>query len=110
VARAGGAAALAAAMVCFGFSKGLYESNIFAALFDSIEPRARGTAAGVMNTVGWSGGALGPLAIGFAAQYGRHGADQAANMADGIAACSWVYAACAALLFFAAFRLSGRRA
>ena len=46
-------------------------SGIFASVYDTIEPRARGTAAGIMNTVGWGGGALGPLFVGLAAKYGR---------------------------------------
>jgi hypothetical protein len=37
-----------------------------------------------MNTVGWAGGALGPLAIGIATKYGRHGADTVANMSEAI--------------------------
>jgi MFS family permease len=63
---------LIVAMTIFGLSKGLYDSNIFASLYDVIAPRARASAAGLMNTVGWGGGALGPLAVGIATQYGRH--------------------------------------
>src|SRR6059036_659715 len=44
---------LLVAMALFGLCKGFYDSGIFASLFDTIEPRARGTAAGIMNTVGW---------------------------------------------------------
>ena len=44
-------------MTAFGVCKGFYDSGIFASLYDSIEPSARGTAAGLMNTVGWGGGA-----------------------------------------------------
>jgi hypothetical protein len=33
---------------------------------------AKGSAAGLMNTVGWGGGALGPLAVGVATGYGPH--------------------------------------
>lgn len=51
-------------MTGFGFCKGLYDSGIFASLFDAIEPRARGTPTGLMNTVGWGGGAVGPVAVG----------------------------------------------
>ncbi|HEX4644693.1 MAG TPA: MFS transporter, partial [Verrucomicrobiae bacterium] len=50
-------------MSLFGLCKGLYDSNIFAAIFDVVEPRARSSAAGIMNTVGWGGGALGPLVV-----------------------------------------------
>ena len=48
------------AMTVFGAAKGLYDSNIFASLYDAVPPTARATAAGVMNTVGWAGGACGP--------------------------------------------------
>ena len=91
------------AMTFFGLCKGLYDSNIFASLYDVIEPRARATAAGIMNTVGWGGGALGPLAVGFATQYGRHGEDKVANMSEAIAFGSIVYIAGALLLFIVAF-------
>lgn len=86
------------AMGCFGLCKGLYDSNIFASLYDVVEPRARGTAAGVMNTVGWGGGALGPLFVGWAATHGRH-ATEVENMSDAIARCGAIYLAGAALLF-----------
>jgi len=40
------------AMTIFGLCKGFYDSGIFASLYDNIEAHARGTAAGIMNTVG----------------------------------------------------------
>jgi MFS family permease len=98
------------ATAVFGLCKGLYDSNIFASLYDVVEPRARASAAGIMNTAGWSGGALGPLAVGIATQYGRHGADTAANMGDAIALGSLVYAAGGLALLFAAVRLAGKSA
>lgn len=88
-------------MSLFGLCKGLYDSNIFAAIFDVIEPRARGTAAGIMNTVGWGGGALGPLAVGWLSKYGRHSSEME-NMSEAIASCSVIYLVGAALLFIAA--------
>lgn len=75
---------LLAAMAGFGFCKGLYDSNIFASLYDVMEPRVRATAAGLMNTVGWTGGALGPLYVGWATKYGHH-ASKADNMSEAIA-------------------------
>lgn len=53
-------AALAAAGLC----KGIYDANIFASLFDVIDPEDRGTAAGLMNSVGWTGGFMAPVAVG----------------------------------------------
>jgi MFS family permease len=55
------------ALAGFGFCKGIYDANIFAAIYDVIDPRVRGTAAGLMNTVGWAGGSLAPMVIGLAA-------------------------------------------
>jgi MFS family permease len=91
---------LLGAMTFFGFCKGLYDSNIFASLYDVIEPRARATAAGLMNTVGWGGGALGPLYVGLATTYGRH-AKKIDNMSEAIAACGAVYLAVGTLLVIA---------
>jgi MFS family permease len=92
-------------MSLFGACKGIYDSNIFASIFDFIEPHARGTAAGLMNTVGWSGGALGPLIVGWLSQHGRH-ATEMENMSEAITWCSGVYVAGALLLLMAAFRAS----
>jgi len=92
---------LLASMAVFGFCKGLYDSNIFASLYDVIEPRARASAAGIMNTVGWGGGALGPLAVGLATKYGRH-ARAADNMSEAIAFGAVIYIVGATLLLVAA--------
>ena len=51
-------------LVGAGLCKGIYDANIFASLFDVIAPKDRGTAAGLMNTVGWTGGLLAPWAVG----------------------------------------------
>ena len=83
---------LLVAMTFFGVCKGLYDSNLWSALYDVIEPRARGTAAGIMNTVGWGGGALGPLFVGAATKYGHYGSE-AANMGHAIAWGGGVYLA-----------------
>jgi len=90
------------AMTCFGVCKGFYDSGIFAALYDVIEPRARGTAAGIMNTIGWGGGALGPLAVGIATKYGRH-ENAVDNMSEAIAFGAVIYIIGATLLFTAAY-------
>jgi MFS family permease len=90
-------------MSLFGLCKGLYDSNIFAAIFDVVDPKARGSAAGIMNTVGWGGGALGPLAVGWISKYGRH-ASEMENMSEAIAACSFIYIAGGVLLLAASAR------
>lgn len=66
VGSAGSLGPLIVAMVAFGFCKGFYDGGIFASLFDTVPPERRATAAGVMNFVGWGGGALGPLVVGLA--------------------------------------------
>jgi MFS family permease len=90
------------AMTAFGLCKGCYDAGIFASLFDQIEPEARASAAGIMNTVGWGGGALGPLFVGLATRYGG-GATDVENMSRAIAAGGIVYLVCAALLVAAMF-------
>lgn len=70
-ARTGSLDEVLAALVCWGFCKGIYDANIFASAFDFIPPTARGTASGLMNCVGWLLGAgTAPLAIGLVAR--RH--------------------------------------
>lgn len=107
---------LIAAMTAFGICKGCYDSGIFASLFDQVEPRARASAAGLMNTIGWGGGALGPVFVGWATDAvtkqvtsmseGTGGEATAAAvkaaevmaMSRAIAAGGFVYLVCAGLL------------
>ena len=97
VGRASGVATMLTAMAAFGFCKGFYDSGIFAPLYDVIEPRARATATGFMNTVGWAGGATGTLGFGLLAVHGRH-ASEVENMSEAIALGGGVYLAAAAIL------------
>jgi MFS family permease len=89
-------------MTCFGVCKGFYDSGIFASLYDIIDSRARGTAAGLMNTVGWGGGALGPVFVGYVSRDKRQGT-QIENMGDAIAFGGAVYLLAAVLIGFAIF-------
>jgi MFS family permease len=100
-------ATLLGAMTLFGLCKGLYDSNIFASLYDAVEPRARATAAGVMNTVGWGGGAVGPVVVGWLAEYGPY-ATKVENMSQTIAWTGAIYVVGAVLLFVAAFVFARR--
>jgi MFS family permease len=106
-------AVLLTAMALFGACKGCYDSGIFASLYDVVDPRARATAAGLMNSVGWGGGALGPLFVGFGTKFGR-GSD-VEKMSDAIALGGAVYLVGAALLvaagvgFVARDRVAGPR-
>jgi len=92
---------LCVSLALLGFCKGFYDSNIFAALYDVIEPRARATAAGIMNTIGWGGGALGPLFIMLVTKYGRH-TNKIENMSEAIAFGSVIYLVGAGVLVFVA--------
>jgi len=60
-----------------------------------------------MNTVGWGGGALGPLAVGWISQHGRH-ASEIENMSEAIAFGAVIYLIGAALLFLAIVFLAKR--
>lgn len=83
-----------------GLCKGIYDANIFAALYDVVPVAERGTAAGLMNSVGWTGGALAPVAVGFASkQFG---------LAASIAATALVYLFVAALAWLAS-RIADRQ-
>ena len=56
--------ALVAGLIGAGLCKGIYDSNIFASLFDVVAPEDRGIAAGLMNSVGWAGGFAAPYVVG----------------------------------------------
>jgi MFS family permease len=47
----------------FGFFKGMYDANIWASLHDVVPPERRATAVGVMNSIGWLGGGVAPVAM-----------------------------------------------
>jgi MFS family permease len=98
---------LLGSMTLFGFCKGLYDSNIWASLYDVIEPRARGTATGIMNSVGWGGGALGPTFVGLVTKYGRH-ASQVANMSEAIASGAAIYVVCGVAMLLIVFSRAGK--
>src|SRR5262249_15179589 len=84
-------------MTIFGFCKGLYDSNIFAALYYVVHQSIRATAAGIMNAVGWTGGAMAPATIGWILS--RGGADhEIDNMSNAIAFGGAIYFVGAGLL------------
>lgn len=49
----------------FGLFRGVYDSNLFAALFDVIEPQHRSTATGLMLAFAFTIGATAPLILGY---------------------------------------------
>lgn len=52
-------------MLLFGFATGVYDSNIYAALFDVVNPRYRAVATGLFGCGGCIIGAFGPAIVGF---------------------------------------------
>ncbi len=86
-----------AALVVWGFAKGMYDANIFASVFDVIRPESRGAVSGLMNCVGWMiGGGAAPLAIGLLAKHIGLGASISLAAAG--------YAVAALLLLFGMLR------
>ena len=93
---------LVVSLTCWGFFKGLYDANIFAAAFDLVPPEARGRTAGLMNMLGWlGGGGSAPVVIGLVAQRSSLGA--------AMALASIVYVLAGALLVAAMLRMSVNR-
>jgi MFS family permease len=83
---------LVAAMIGFGYCKGIYDSNIWASLHDVVRPECRATAVGIVNSLGWLGGGLAPLAIAAASE--RFG------MGVCLSATSLIYAMAAGILLW----------
>jgi sugar phosphate permease len=85
------------ALICWGFFKGVYDSNIFASTFDVIPTESRGTVSGSMNCVGWLlGGGIAPVLIGFAALY--------MSLGKAIALSSTIYGLAGIMLIFTMHR------
>lgn len=55
---------LSGGLIMLGLSKGIYDSNIWASLYDVVPPSRRSSAVGMMNMIGWFGGSLGTFLIG----------------------------------------------
>src|SRR5262249_13402878 len=83
--------ALVAAPTVWGLFQCLWAANILPSVYDFVRPEPRGTAVGVMNTVGWlAGGGSAPLVIGIVSVHGGLGV--------AIALTSLVYVAAGLLL------------
>ena len=93
---------LIGAMIGFGYCKGVYDSNIWASLHDVVRPECRATAVGIMNSLGWLGGGLAPLAIAAASQHFGMGAC--------LSATSMIYLLVAGVLLWNARRAARMRA
>lgn len=57
-------------LVCLGLCKGVYDSNIWASLYDVVPPSRRSTSVGLMNMIGWSGGSVLAFLVGLAVDKG----------------------------------------
>jgi MFS family permease len=90
---------LIVAMIGFGLCKGIYDAGIFASVFEFVRPSERASVAGLMNLLGWGGGALGPLAVGLLSTYG--GGTTMDRMSHAIGWSGAAYAAAAALVLSA---------
>ena len=80
------------ALVGFGYFKGFYDANIWASLHDVVRPERRASAVGFMNSIGWLGGGVAPVAIAAASE--RYG------MSACISANSIIYLAFGLLLIY----------
>ncbi|MEK6324157.1 MAG: MFS transporter [Acidobacteriota bacterium] len=80
------------ALTGFGYFKGLYDANIWASLHDVVRPEHRASAVGFMNSLGWIGGGVAPVAIAAASEH--------FGMSACISANSVIYLLVAALLFY----------
>jgi MFS family permease len=107
VGKAATITSLMAAMLCFGFCKGAYDGGIFASVFDLVEPSRRSSVAGLMNTLGWAGGALGPLMVGIFSTYGS--GTPMERMSSAIVWSALAYLAAAGLILTALKRRASKR-
>lgn len=94
---------LVAAMTCFGFCKGLYDSNIWASMFEFVHPSRRGTTVGIGNFIGWSAAAPVPILVGRSVDRGW------ATMSQAIASTAILYVIVGVLLMGAAIWVQLRR-
>jgi predicted MFS family arabinose efflux permease len=73
--HAGSTTVVYASLGLFGLFRGLYDSNLFASLYEVVRPEARATATGVMLAVAFLGGGSAAVAVGWLSQ--RIGLDAA---------------------------------
>ena len=63
--HSGTTASCYAALALFGLFRGLYDSNLFASLYDVVEPRLRASATGLMLAFAFIVGSAAPTALGW---------------------------------------------
>jgi sugar phosphate permease len=82
-----------AALAAFGFFRGVYDSNLFAALFDVVQPKYRATSVGLMTSFAFIVGAFSPLILGIIkTKY---------DLSVGISSLSVIYLLSALMIFLA---------
>jgi MFS family permease len=81
------------ALALFGLFRGIYDSNLFASLFDVVEPRLRASATGLMLSFAFVIGSLAPTVLG--AMKSRVG------LATGLSSLAWCYLFGAVCVFVA---------
>ncbi|MEN6408033.1 MAG: MFS transporter [Thermoguttaceae bacterium] len=77
----------------FGLFRGVYDSNLFAALFDVIEPRYRASAVGAMLCISFVISAFAPVTLGWA--------KSTIGLTNGMALLSIVFGGSAVIIFAA---------
>jgi len=100
MARADAFTAVCAASALFGFSRGIYDSNQFAAIFDVIAPRYRASAMGVMLCCAFLFSSLAPVVLGWI--------KDTLSLGTGLAALAGFFLAGAAVVAVARFRFLKR--
>ncbi len=90
------------AMTCFGFAKGIYDSNIWASLYDVVPAEKRSTAVGMTNMIGWIAAGVGTTAFGVVV-------DQGYTMSETLSSTAVIYAGISGLLILSSI-LTARRA
>ena len=83
-------------LICLGLCKGIYDSNIWASLYDVVPPSRRSTSVGLMNMIGWIGGAFLAWLVGLAV-------DKGTTMSVAIASTASIYLLVALVLAGAGF-------
>lgn len=87
------------ALAIFGLFRGIYDSNLFAAMFDVVEPKYRTTATGLMLSLAFIIGSFSPVILA------KYAETLGGNYAPGLSSLAYVYTASsllvlAAILFF----------
>lgn len=88
-------------MIALGFCKGVYDSNIWASIYEVVPASRRSSAVGLANMVGWGGAGVGSYLLGLLV-------DSGVEMSLAFAWLAAIYAAVAMTLWFSALVLTPR--